>query len=230
MFVEDVRALFDLIIDEPDVTYITVAQRRTALAAAEANYRQFILASEERAYAIEQDITVLGTQEYDLGGAISAVRLMGPSITTAARLYKLHRVGMVDDAGNVTTYLGGDRDLASTTFSQDFGDTLNNVPSYTMIGTVMRFSNPYTGVLRLVYTPASTTDWTKDAPLDNEFIDDFDPFHKIIALIAARDYYTTRDGATHQRLEAQVSIELDRMASYLGEGRFMEMTGVKETW
>ena len=63
MFVEDVRALFDLIIDEPDVTYITVAQRRTALAAAEANYRQFILASEERAYAIEQDITVLGTQE-----------------------------------------------------------------------------------------------------------------------------------------------------------------------
>jgi len=72
MFVENVRAYFDLLIDEPDVTYITVAQRQAALAIAEENYRQAIIAVEEKAYAIEQDIAFTGTQEYDLGGAVSA--------------------------------------------------------------------------------------------------------------------------------------------------------------
>jgi hypothetical protein len=230
MFVENVRAYFDLLIDEPDVTYITVAQRQAALAIAEENYRQAIIAVEEKAYAIEQDIAFTGTQEYDLGGAVSAVRLLGPSITVAERLFKLHRVGLLDDDGNVKAYLDASNVLDDTTYSRDWGDTIYNLPLYSMLGTVMRLSNPYTGSLRLVYTPASSTNWSRDTVGDNEFIDDFDPFHKIIALLAARDYYTTRDAATHQRLEAQVQIELDRMASYLGAGRFMEMTGVKEKW
>lgn len=232
MYVTDVRALFDVFVDEPDTTFLTVAQRRTALASAYEKFRSQVMACEERAYATEVDIAITGTNEYDLGGATSAVRLLGPTPTVTERLIKLHRVGLLDtqSPARIRVYLPAARDLSDFAYDEDFGDTAYNVPSYTFINSKLLLSHNITASLRLFYTAASAVDWTLDASGDTEYIDDFERFHNLIALYAARDYYTTRDAMVHQRLQQQIEIEETEMRRELGSGRFVELTGVKESW
>lgn len=232
MYVTDVRALFDVYVDEPDLTFLTETQRRTALAAAYEKFRSQVMACEERAYATTVDISMTDSNEYDLGGATSAVRLLGPTPTVTYRLVKLHRVGLLDtnSPARLRVFLQPFRDLSGFTYDNYLGDSLYNVPSYTFLSSKLLLSTRTTATLRLFYTAASAVDWTQDASTDTEYIDDFERFHSLIALYAARDYYTTRDALAHQRLQSQIQIEETELRRELGSGRFMELTGVKESW
>ncbi|GAG24030.1 unnamed protein product, partial [marine sediment metagenome] len=94
--------------------------------------------------------------------------------------------------------------------------------TYALLNNTLKFSRNVTADIKLWYVPEQNVDWTQDTAGDNEYIDDYNLFQKLIALYAARDYYTTRDAAIHQRLDQQIQIEELRLTGFLGVGRDTE--------
>lgn len=203
-FVVDVRARFDELVDEPDLTWLTVAQRRSYLHTAYDEFRRYVRKMDPHRYIIEVDIAITGAgaNSFDLALATNSVRLLGnpvvvPSLT-GPRLREIDTIGVVqgneviavvDEAQRITQVLP-----SLTTFL--------GLPwawfRYRLVGSTLMFDTTIVETLRMYYVGASQVDWDIDDPSAvgyvAEFIDDLDEHHEIIALLGA-ERYLTRDGS-----------------------------------
>tara|TARA_R100001510_G_scaffold56721_1_gene62878 strand:- start:17 stop:706 length:690 start_codon:yes stop_codon:yes gene_type:complete len=220
VYVEEVRALFDQYIDEPDLTFLTVAQRRNALARGYDSFRQVVIDGDHWAYNKTQDYAIASTAEIDLSTAAPA--LLGATATPANKMLRLRRIAILDDQNNIWQFVENVRTL-DPVLPRAFLDQWQDAPTQcALVNTKLLFSRNLQATVRLYYLPGATVDWTKDTAGDNEFVDDYDQFHKLIAMYAARDYYATRDAEIHQKLQMQIAVEEDRLRGFLGVGRDTE--------
>lgn len=220
MYVEEVRSLFDQYIDEPDLTFLTVAQRRNALARGYDSFRQVVIDGDHWAYNKTQDYTLGSVAELDL--TTSAPPLLGASAAAGNKLVRLRRVAVLDDLNNIWQFVEAVRTL-DPVLPRAYIDQWQDQPTrYALVGNKLLFSRNLQATCRLYYLPSSTVNWNQDLPGDNEFIDDYDQFHKLIAMYAARDYYATRDAEVHQKLQMQIVTEEQRIIGFLGVGRDTE--------
>jgi len=220
VYVEEVRSLFDQYIDEPDLTFLTVAQRRNALARGYDSFRQVVIDGDHWAYNKTQDYTLGSVAELDL--TTSAPPLLGASAAAGNKLVRLRRVAVLDDLNNIWQFVEAVRTL-DPVLPRAYIDQWQDQPTrYALVGNKLLFSRNLQATCRLYYLPSSTVNWNQDLPGDNEFIDDYDQFHKLIAMYAARDYYATRDAEVHQKLQMQIVTEEQRIIGFLGVGRDTE--------
>jgi hypothetical protein len=83
---------------------------------------------------------------------------------------------------------------------------------YCFVRDALFFAGPVSQTVGVFYVPypskpenATGIDWSKTGALDNEYIDDFPQFHKLIALVAAKEYYAVRDGADSSQIMREVA-------------------------
>jgi hypothetical protein len=83
---------------------------------------------------------------------------------------------------------------------------------YCLVRDALFFAGPVSQTVGVFYVPypskpenATGIDWSKTGALDNEYIDDFPQFHKLIALVAAKEYYAVRDGADSSQIMREVA-------------------------
>lgn len=222
MFVEDVRALFDQYVDEPDLTFLTVAQRRQALSRGYESFRQLVLEGDEFGYAIQQDYAITDAETLNLSTSVPPIT--GSTAVAGAQLQRLLRIAQLGatSSQHVWQFLKATRTL-DTVLPRTYVTTWADSPTtYILIGDTLNFSRQISATIRLWYIPSQNVDWTLDTVGSHTYIDDYGLFHKLIAMYAARDYYTTRDEAVHQRLEQQIRIEETRLSGYLAVGRDTE--------
>lgn len=220
MFVDQVRALFDQYVDEDDLTFLSVTQRRDALSRGYDSFRQQVIAATPWAYNRQQDFTLNDVSQLDLTTSTPAI--MGSSAAAGTRLQRLYRIALLNTNSNVWQFLEASPTLDGV-LPRDYFDRWEDVPTYyVFLGTTLELSRKLNGTLRLYYLPEANVDWTQDTSGDNEFIDDYGQFHKLIAMYAARDYYTVRDGERAAALEAQIYNEEQRLLGFLGVGRDVE--------
>ena len=221
MFVDQVRALFDQYVDEPDLTFLSVTQRRDALSRGYDSFRQQVVACTPWAYSRQQDYTLNDVDQLDLSAATPPI--MGSSAAAGVRVQRLRRIALLNTNSNVWQFLEASPTLDGV-LPRDYFDRWEDIPTYyAWLGTVIELSRKLNGTLRLYYLPeADASIWQSDTVGSNQFIDDYGQFHKLIAMYAARDYYTVRDGARAMALADQIRIEEDRMLGFLGVGRDQE--------
>ncbi len=203
MNVTQVYDLFRALIDETDQTFLTDAQAESYLAQGYREFRQSV-------YSIEPDIynthyTFTGTgKTFSLDGS-----LLGPAATH--RMERFLRLGQINSiAGNVIQY------YLEACASQE---QLNREQGeYCLSGRSIVFGSERTDFFRIEYVPASTVDWTKHGAADNEYIDDLQDQHPLIALLAAQ-YYQIRDGAANPVLQNQLATRRLDLINYLTQGR-----------
>tara|TARA_R100000654_G_scaffold74750_1_gene109922 strand:- start:62 stop:751 length:690 start_codon:yes stop_codon:yes gene_type:complete len=220
VYVEEVRALFDQYIDEPDLTFLTVAQRRNALARGYDSFRQVVIDGDHWAYNKTQDFAIGSASEIDLSA--SAPALLGSAATPANKLLRLRRIAILDDQGSIWQFVESVRTLDPVLPRANLGQWQDMPTQCALVGAKLLFSRKLQATVRLYYLPGATVLWNRDSAGDNEFIDDYDQFHKLIAMYAARDYYATRDAEVHQKLQMQLAVEEDRLRGFLGVGRDTE--------
>ena len=106
MYVEEVRSLFDQYIDEPDLTFLTVAQRRNALARGYDSFRQVVVDGDHWAYNKTQDFTIGSASEIDLTNPPApAPALLGATAVAGNKLIRLRRVAILDDLNNIWQFV-----------------------------------------------------------------------------------------------------------------------------
>ena len=206
----ELKALFNEYCDETDETFLTSANVTTYLKIGYREFRNFINQHDPFAYATTADITPGAVSEYDLSAAANAVRLLG-SNRTQYGMSRLLKIGAVDgsDSTKINWYLQG---VQSRQALQD------NESSYFLQGSTVFFSNDLASnlVLRFFYVPMSDLDVTVT------FIDDFEEWHDIIAMMAYK-HYAIRDAADNVVLVNALNARLAQFAEYLQAGRVVEM-------
>jgi len=216
MFVDGVGDLFRLYCDEDDETFLAAAQVTGALTVGYSQFRRQVVTTDPYSYTTRVSISPTA-DSYDLASVANPTRILGASLAPGAtlRMYQLIKVVNVDTAGDVNWYYRGAGSVEEM-------DRLSN--RYVLSGTVLRFSSDQSGeTVRLEYVPVSAVDWTQLTTGDNEFIDDFDAFHDLIALYAYKQY-SIRDGAANPELDKQLALREVDLDLYLNGGRVPEMS------
>jgi hypothetical protein len=203
MNVTQVYDLFRALIDETDQTFLTDAQAESYLAQGYREFRQTV-------YSIEPDIY---NTHYTFTGTGKIFSLDGTLLGSGAthRMERFLRLGQINSiAGNVIQY------YLEACPSQE---QLNREQGeYCLSGRNIVFGSERTDPFRIEYVPASTVDWTKHGAADNEYIDDLQDQHPLIALLAAQ-YYQIRDGAANPVLQTQLAQKRIDLVYYLTQGR-----------
>lgn len=214
MYVTQISSLFQQFADEQDTTFITAAQRQLALANAYESFRSEVVAVDAFFYALTVDFTVANAPTYPLGSG--ATIILGSAAPAATRMERPLRLATLDDNNDVVRLLSrqgpidGVRPVNNSAFSSDGAYQLTNRTLY--------FDRPFSCNMRLWYNPTQNVDWTKEAAVDIEYVDDLGKFHDIIAMIAIRDYYQVRDAMPHQVNQAVVADRIDKMRAFLVNG------------
>lgn len=209
MNIGEVYDLFRSLVDEPDTTFLSIAETQTYLHAGHLEYRATITDIDPEVFASRIWISPTST-EFDLAGVIfSSAAAVAPPADAGERIIRL---GNVDNASddNLAYYI---------TPCQSPVQVQNGEGDYCLAGTTIIFSgNMNNEVVRIEYVrvPAITkTDWVTASAT---FIDNFANYHPLIALYAAR-YYAIRDGASNPALIAQLAIKEQELKQFLATGR-----------
>ncbi len=157
------------------------------------DFRKAVTQINSWVYATEVDIDITGL-DYDLASA--AVTILGPAPTNT-KMSRLLEVWAVT----------GGRVRYPLEAALGPREQYNNC-AYRLQGTVLKFTALVEQKLRLYYLPQSTVDWTKVTAVDDEFIDNFDEYHELIAVYAAIRY-GVRDGGMPRVLELKRQKELE---------------------
>lgn len=235
MYVTDVYNLFRSYIDESDTTFISDAQAQLALRAAYDTVREKI--------AQLSPFSILERQSYVLSNAtslsfsINVPRILGKTVD-APRLLRLVGVYFLNPSTmEITQELYGVGTLEEL-YSGGIGATglMRGQAMYCFINDALFFAGPVTQTVGVFYVPypskpenATGIDWSKTASGDTEFIDNFPQFHKLIALIAAKEYYAIRDGADNPQLLREVNKIYSDMEQFF-IGRAPQNMRVNLTW
>ena len=208
MNVGEVYDLFRSLVDEPDETFLSVANTQTYLHAGHLEYRGKITDINAEVFASRIWINPT-TDEFELAGTIfSSAAAPAPAADVAQRLIRL---GVVDSAvsDGLSYYLVP---------CQSPVEVENGQGGYCLAGTKLVFASSMASTtIRIEYVrvPAITkTDWVTGSVT---FIDNFPNFHPLIALYAAR-YYAIRDGASNAPLLTQLAHKEDELKQFLATG------------
>jgi len=231
LYVADVRARYDEIVDEPDQTFLTVAMRRQHLSDGYDEFRRQVRMLDPHMYIIEQDIVLAQVSEFDLALTANPVRLLGnPAAAdigfglglTGPRLMEIDTIGV----------LQGTEVIALVLEAQQIRQVLPNTSRfiglpwayyhYRLINTRLMFDASVNDTIRVYYIGESQVDWTDDDPTVGgytpEFIDDLTDFHELIALYAA-ERYTLMDGSKRRELTEERQRVEQQMTARLQWGR-----------
>lgn len=218
MYVTDIYNLFRSYIDESDATFISDVQAQLALRSAYDTYGEIISQLAPKVQVTAQSYTLSNASSLDLASTAPAILGSAPA---APRLLNLLDVLFLDPAtSRVTQILQGVSSFEELLGAGPVNGLYVDTARYFFSGDVIIFAGPITKTVGIVYRPypskpenASGIDWTKTAPADTQFVDNFPQFHKLIAMIAAQEYYEIRDGgssATLERAMARVKSDMER--------------------
>tara|TARA_R100000808_G_scaffold5362_3_gene16403 strand:- start:323 stop:982 length:660 start_codon:yes stop_codon:yes gene_type:complete len=204
----EVAALFRGYTDEADKTFLTDANVKTYLDIGYRQFRRYVNTLMPGAYAEQVDISLSNANSYDL--ATGAVKLLGPTAVT--RMHKLLTVSLLDSNNEVSLFYtaAGTREVMLETIVIGGG-------LYYFENTTLYFPTKLTETLRLTYVPEPTVDFSAAA----DFIDDYQSFHDLIALLAY-DQYAVRDSATNEQLASLLGRRVVEFQEYLAVGRVPE--------
>lgn len=238
MFVREVADLFRQYADEQDNTFLTAAQVSTYCRLGYEEYYRLVQKISPESLVTGVNITLNGVWFYDLADAANPVRLLGTSLTHK-RMLRLYRLALVDPTtGIVQLLLEGVNTAEEWQASKSPVLIAGFMPvKYFWSGDRILFSATMQGTVQVSYIPyncktaefAGGIDWTKTGAGDNEFIDNFQDFHELIALLAYQRY-AIRDGADNQQLQRQLQALTAEFKSYLGSGRNLDVAHVQQTW
>lgn len=179
MNVFEVATLYKGYVDENDPSWHSDVIP-TYLKLGYADFRKFVNTINPWIYGTSVDIDVNG-YSYDLANA--AITILGKSPTNT----KLSRLLQVWTTQN---------NLLGTPLEASLGprEQYTNNCTYRLENTVLHFSSSVTKRLRLFYIPQSTVNWGLLGSLDDEYIDDLDEHHELIAIYAAMRYGARDEG------------------------------------
>lgn len=214
MYVEEVSALFLQLCDEQDTTYMTPAQRQLYLKQAYEAFRDEVAGIDAFFFTESTTITLADQSSYPL--SLAPTVIMGPNAAVATRLERLLRVFIINDAGEEIGALSrvGEVKEIRPTYDGAFGTT----GQYLLRGRTLMFDRKFTCTMRLLYMPSQSVDWTKETPGDNEYIDDLNEWHDIIARLALKQYYQVRDGAVNEVNEMVLQDRIGKFRNFLNGG------------
>lgn len=214
MYVEEVSALFLQFCDEQDTTFMTPAQRQLYLKQAYAAFRNEVMAIDAFFYATAVNITVSDAYQYNLAGG--APIIMGPNASATDRLERLLRVAILNDSGDRIAFLERAGEIKQVSPLRD--SSFEWAGSYMLANRTLVFDRKFTATMQVSYVAASAVDWTKETSGDNEYIDDLNEWHDIIARLAIKQYYQVRDGLVNEANEFVLTERLGKMRNFLNGG------------
>lgn len=225
MWVRQIRALFDEFCDEDDVTFLTESQRRTYLERGYLEFRRLAANADPMLFAIYVDITVTDVDQYDLADNANAVRILGNPAggLTGPRARRLWKLAGLDTSGQLLWWAQQSTVIEEVTPGYfPWNDGAGWAPFvWSAVGTKLLFDSKVTGTLRLWYDPYPTVDWTKDAVSDDEFVDDLDEFHDLIAALGYR-LYLARTTIPQEGIERFISRRYNDMQDFISRSRMTD--------
>jgi hypothetical protein len=216
MYVDQISLLYRQFCDEQDTTFMTATDRQNALRNAYEDFRKFVADRDPFFYSKTVDFTVANANFYALNAAPTII--MGPGAAAGSRLLRPICLAILSDTGNEIAFLSrigtvkGVRPLNLGVLEYSGSYWLNS-------GTrTLYFDSAVDSSLRLWYMPNQNVDWTKETSGDNEYVDDLDDFHDIIAMLAVNNYYQVRDQAQHAVLQGVLQERLNKLSSHVQSG------------
>jgi len=205
VYVSQVADYFRKIIDESDSTFIDDADVATFLEIGENEYRQLLSEIDPQLFAISHTVTVADTDEIDLNNI-----LLGTT-PTQTRMSSIVRVTTLDANGEVSQIL-------DPVYSYEALVAPAGWPIKWMLqARTITTSANINGDVKITYIPLSTVTWSVlGAP--TEYIDDLIPWHDIISLFAARQYFQA-DGAINVAIENQLVSRKGQLVNFIESGR-----------
>ena len=204
MLVEEVAALYRRYMDEPDQTFVDNAQMASFLALAYDDFRSVVIEMDAYVYAASHVATLASARTLDLAPA-----LLGATAPEATKLYQLVDIYSVESAALTDNVVGRLRPAVNLKSTYD-GRT-----DYALKGSSLFFSTDYTGTIRIDYIPEQNIDWVGGIVVgSNEYIDDLNRFHDLIALIAYLQYAII-DSAQNPELVALLGRRQAQLRVYL---------------
>jgi hypothetical protein len=200
--------LFKSYMDEADDTFVNAANVQRYLTIGYDRFRGLVTRQEPFAYVRSVQFTP-GAASYDL--AAGAVKVLG-STPNATRMVRLLALAFQDPTTGVLIDLYTPLGSFDEFVQYPPGDSV-----YFKENTTLLFPGVVNRLLTLYYHPASTVDWTKSAPADTEFIDDFAEFHDLIALLAYGQY-AIRDGGKNDVLQSELKDRTREFQAYISTG------------
>jgi hypothetical protein len=175
MLVAEVKELFRAYCDEPDETFLSNANVNTYLARGYDVFRRKITALDPYTYAIDVNLVVT-SDSYDLANVANPVVLLGANVP--AGTLRMMELVAIRTQSSGDSYQG-----FQMKGTAGLKGLLNTYRTYTLVGTVLAFSESVDDTIILTYVPEQGTDWAAGT-----FIDDMSQFHDMIALYAFQQY------------------------------------------
>lgn len=197
MWVDEIGALFRDYIDEPDESYIDDGYVARALKIAYREFRRRVASQDPNAYVTRVSLGTLATRTYDMSDVANPVVILGSGALTHPRLEQL--LSVYNTATDATHQIVQEQEaLSQARYNSARIEWSSGNPVF-FDGAVLYWAS-VPGAVSIRYRGAPAVDWSRLTSGDNEFVDDFDEFHDIIALLACKQYMV-RDGTRNFSLD-----------------------------
>jgi hypothetical protein len=210
---------YKMMVQEPDFTFLSAVQVARLLSQAYDEFRSLVNTYDRNYYATEVTIAP-GATEYDLGGTVNAVRILGPG-PTADRLSRLVEISDVSTnlpyGALIWQGVGSRRALLNYASGHEYR-------KYYLQGSVLYFPTTVDQLL-VRYIPVSRLVWVIPAVGSVE-PDDLVEFHDLISLYAARRYYAI-DASTNRQFEAEIKIRERDLINYMAQKRVNDVSEIQ---
>jgi len=212
MYVREVADLFRHYVDEKDLTFMDAAKVAVFLKLGYSDFRQMAAQADPTFYETQVTLALTNATEYDFALAGNPVRLLGNPVggLTGPRLERI--VELVEPSAGWPVYPRvwyGVRSLAQLSSPES---------CYFFAGTKLKFPAAVNATFAMRYIGTEAIDWTKQAAIDNEVIDDNVEWHDLISLMAAQQYAIV-DAAFNAQLQARLTFRTEAFKEFLSVGR-----------
>ena len=220
MLAEEVANLFRKYTDESDTTFLSDADVALYLYLGYSDFRQEVENIDSYAYKKTAAYTTVN-QELDLAtvAAVIGPKIMGASPTVADDKVKSILRIYVTEAGQT--------DIQYFLTPVQNREALYSIPNdyltkYCLEGTTLFLSNsPFSSPVAIDYqpiTPVTVFTTTTIQPGQNQYIDEFEAFHDLIALYAY-EQYAIRDVADNPQLTRRFVMRRQMLRDFITRGR-----------
>ena len=236
MWVREITDLGMQYVDESDATFLSTAANavRTQLfKVAYDKFRQIAADADPYAYGHSATLNLSGTSAvYDLAAAGSAVRLLGNPAggLTGPRLQRIQFVGYTNTDGTFQYKFNACSSMEELMASRAQFNMVRELAYFFADDTIL-FSVALAAAsnITLLYLPQSAVVWANAGAAQNEFVDDYDEFHDLIALLFA-EQYSVLEGRMNPMVARLLEIRLQDFQRRLRQGRDLNNSRVAITY
>lgn len=228
MYVNEISDYFRLITDEPDTTFLPNSAVTSILSQAHKKYLRVITDINEKPFTTTHNISAV-IQQIDLTTAPNNLLGVAPFVTSGKMIRLQGVYGVVDSGGAVNT--------KTVSYNNKYGEAAN-IDEFTRVdkllyilqNRVLMFNRQINADIQLQYTHSPNVDWTKLNSGDAEYVDEFDEFYDVIALLAYKQY-AVKDVTINQPLDMLVNERLADLKAYFAQGQSLQGNQyVSRTW